>query len=97
MAAGEITVGNKWATIESASSVNKIIIDKASGSLVNAGDVAVFVSMNAEGTVHADGLQHDGEVQLDPGDTIPLPRLTSVVYHKTAGAAGKLWYAPVSN
>lgn len=96
MAAGDITLGKKFATIESETTEHRITLDGAAGFLVNVGGNNVYLSMNSEDFA-ADGLQHDGEIELGPDDSIPLPNLTSFVRHKTVSGTSVLWFIPRSN
>ena len=96
MAADDITVNAKIATIECDATDHRITIDAAGGSLTNVGGSSVFLSMNNEGDdLNRDGLQHQGEVRLDPDDTIDLP--ADVLFIRNQCAAGQtsaLWFVP---
>lgn len=95
MAAGDITVNDKLATIECDVTARKVKIESAGSSIVNVGTAKVFISMLDGEDLHRDGLQHDGEIQLDPNDSIPLPRDASFFRHQCAtGQTTKLWYIP---
>jgi hypothetical protein len=97
MAAADITLGKKIATVECDDNVHKITIRGAGASLVNVGASPVFISMVAEegGDLSRDGLQHDGEIELAANDSIPLPADASFVRHQCAvGRTSKLWYVP---
>ncbi len=96
MAAADITVNAKIATIECDATSHKITIDAAGGSLTNVGGSSVFLSMNIEGTdLSRDGLQHDGEIRLDPNDTVAIPADALFVRNQcAAGQTSALWFIP---
>lgn len=95
MAAGDLTVNEKWATIEADATARKLTVESSGGSLVNVGGQAVFLSMNSSNDLQKDGLQIDGEIQINPDDSIPLPAETSFVrYQCAAGQSTKLWFIP---
>lgn len=95
MAVATITVKGKFASIESDASDNDILI----GSGADAAFIAcksggpIFISMNS-GVVDVDGLQHDGVLKLDNGDSAPIPPGTKRIKHHATGGAGILWYTP---
>ena len=95
MAAGDITVNAKWATIEADATARKITVDSAGGNLVNVGGQAVFLSMTNSGDLQRDGLQNDGEIQINPDDSIPIPAEASFIrYQCAAGQTTTLWFIP---
>jgi hypothetical protein len=97
MAAADITANAKIATIEVDDTEHTITVESAGGSLVNVGSNPVFISMNSkqDGALARDGLQHDGEIQLDPNDSIPLPAETSSLREQCAATkTSKLWWIP---
>ena len=95
MAAGPITVKGKWATIESDASDNIITIGPGADAafLACKSGGPIFVSMNS-GAVQFDGLQGDGVLKLDNGDSAPIPPGTKRIKHHATGGAGILWYTP---
>lgn len=94
MAVGDITLNAKIATIECDDAVHKILIEGAGCNLVNVGTQSVFLGMTGA-TLARDGLQNDGEIKLDPNDSIPLPADASAVWHQCAATEStKLWYVP---
>ncbi len=95
MAAGDITLNDKIATVECDATARRISIESAGASLVNVGANPVFLSMIDGGDLSRDGLQHDGEIELAPNDSIPLPAEASFVRHQCAAAqTSKLWFIP---
>jgi len=95
MAAGNLTVNSKWATIECDDAVHTLTVEGVNGALTNIGTQKVFLSMNSDGALHRDGLQHDGELELDFGDTVPVPAEGVRIRHQClSGGTTKLWYTP---
>ena len=96
MASGPITVDARWATIECDAAKNDVTISNTRASIANVGDQNVFISVNKPaGDLFRDGLQHAGEVELEPGDSIPLPAgLTKFQHQCLAAQTTKLWYLP---
>ena len=95
MAAGDITLNAKIATVECDSTARRITIASAGASLVNVGSNPVFLSMVDGGDLSRDGLQHDGEIELDPNDSVPLPAEASFVRHQCAATqTSKMWFIP---
>lgn len=95
MAVADITVNEKWATIECDDSPHRIVIDSTGASIVNVGAKSVFLSMLSGGDLERDGLQHNGEIQLDPNDSVPVPVDASFVRHQCLTAEiTKLWFVP---
>lgn len=97
MAAETITVKGKFATIESDASDNDIkIADGADAAfLACKSGGPIFVSMNS-GAVVTTGLQSDGTLKLDNGDSTPIPPGTRRIKHHATGGAGILWYTPAT-
>ncbi len=97
MAAGTITVKGKFATIESDASDNDILIgDGADAAFIACKSGGpIFVSMNS-GAVQVDGLQGDGVLKLDNGDSTPIPPGTRRIKHHATGGSGILWYTPAN-
>ena len=96
MAAGPIAVDHRWATIECDATKNEVTIQVARATIANVGDQNVFISLNnPAGDLFRDGLQHVGEVELEPGDSIPLPASLPKFQHQCLAAqTTKLWYLP---
>ena len=95
MAAADITVGDKWATVESETAVRKVTIRGAvRASLAHKSGNSVFVSLLGNGSVATDGLQVDGIIELGAGDSVALPEGTASIEHATSAGAGKLIYLP---
>lgn len=99
MPAGNITLKDKWATIECDDTEHTITLQGAGGYLVNIGSNPVFVSMNEKPTaVYADGAQHEGELELGPSDSVPLPANPALIRHICgAGLVTKLWFIPLAS
>jgi hypothetical protein len=94
MATGDIEVNEMIATIECDDSVHKITINGAGCNLVNVGTQSVFISQKSE-TLLRTGEQENGEIKLDPNDSIPIPVDASAVWHQCAATeTTKLWYVP---
>ena len=94
MAAADIVLNAKIATIECDDAVHNIKIEGAGCNLVNVGTQSVFLSMTGA-KLARDGLQNDGEIKLDPNDSIPLPADASDVWHQCAATEStKLWFVP---
>ncbi len=98
MAAENIELsGITWATIESADVPNRVKVQGVPGNIVNIGEKSVFVSTNGKNLAR-DGLQREGEVELQPGDTMPVPPEAKTFHHQTLDTeVGKLWYVPRSS
>lgn len=95
MAAADITLNAMPATIECTDAEFKITINGSNVSLVNIGLQSVFLKFSNDGDLDRDGLQHDGEIELGPDDSIPLPTGATLVRHQCAsGQATKMWYMP---
>lgn len=96
MASGAITVDHRFATIECDATKNEVTIKGARASIANVGDQNVFVSMNNPvGDLNRDGLQAVGEIELEPGDSTPLPANLRKFQHQCLAAqTTKLWYLP---
>ena len=95
MVAGNITLNDKIATVECDDTARRITIESAGASLVNVGARPVFLSMVDGGDLARDGLQKDGEIELAPNDSVPLPAEASFVRHQCAtGQTSKLWFIP---
>lgn len=95
MAAADITVNQKWATIEVDDTARKITVESAGGNIVNVGSQSVFLSMSTEGDLARDGLQNDGEIELAPDDSVPVPADASGVrFQCAASQVSKLWFIP---
>jgi len=95
MAAGDLTVNSKWATVECDDTVHTLTVEGVGGALTNIGSQKVYLSMEGSGALHRDGLQHDGEIELDSGDTVPVPAEGVKIRHQClASGATKLWYTP---
>lgn len=97
MAAGQITVKGKFATIESVDSDNSIKIGAGADAafLACKSGGPIFISMNI-GAVTIDGLQKDGVLKLDTGDSTPIPPGTKRIQHRATGGSGILWYTPAN-
>jgi len=94
MAAADITVNQKWATIECDDSVHRVTVAGVGGSLTNIGDARVYLGMGIDALARDDA-QHDGEIWLDPNDSIPVPAQASPILHQCAASSStKLWYIP---
>ena len=94
MAAGDIAVNSNWATIESDDTLRKITCTGVGGSLVNFGTARIFLGMAVD-SLARDGLQHDGEIYLDGGDSIPVPAEAHIILHQCgAGSTSTLVYVP---
>ena len=94
MAAGDIALNAMIATVECDEVARKITLDGAACSLVNIGVSPVYITKEVT-ALHRDGLQHDGEIELLPDDSIPLPADAAFVRHQcAAGLSTKLWYIP---
>ena len=95
MAAADIILNDKVATVECDDTARKITINSAGASLVNVGSFPVFLSMVDGGDLARDGLQHDGEIELGPNDSIPVPAEASFIRHQCAATqTSKLWFIP---
>ena len=95
MATADIVVNSMWATIECDDMEHKIDVEGIGGALVNVGTQPVFLSMEGSGNLHRDGLQHDGEIKLETGDTVPLPAEGVKIRQQcAAGQTTLLWYCP---
>lgn len=95
MAVGDISLNNKIATVECDDAVHKIAIESAGANIVNVGANPVFLSMVDGEALHRDGLQHDGEIELAPNDSIPVPVEAAFMRHQcAAGQTTKLWFIP---
>lgn len=95
MAAADIALNDKIATVESDDTARRIDIGSAGASLVNVGSYPIFISMVDGGDLDRDGLQHDGEIQLDPNDSVPIPVEASFIRHQCAATqTSKLWFIP---
>ncbi len=95
MAAGDITLNNKIATVECDDTARKITIESAGANIVNVGANPVFLSMVDGGDLARDGLQRDGEIELAPNDSIPVPVEAAFIRHQCAVAqTSKLWFIP---
>lgn len=98
MAAADISLDNMFATVESDDSVHLITISDSAVHLTNKGTKSIFLSMVGDPTIPVDGLQYDGIVELEPGDSIPLPSNTRKVQHTCKpGESSKMWYIPVQS
>jgi hypothetical protein len=96
MAAGNLIVDGMWATVESDSvAVYLLTIKDPVASLTNKGLKSVFLSMTGENTIPTTGVQVDGVIELEPGDSIPIPEGTPKIKHTCKAAEStKLWYIP---
>ena len=95
MAAADVDLNAMPATVECESTEHRIVILGSNVSLVNVGLEAVFLKFSDDGDLDRDGLQHDGEIKLDPDDSVPLPSGATFVRHQcAAGQVTKLWYIP---
>jgi len=95
MAAGDIALNDKIATVECDDTARRITIASAGASLVNVGSNPVFLSMVDGGDLSRDGLQHDGEIELAPNDSVPIPAEASFIRHQCASSlTSKLWFIP---
>lgn len=95
MAAADITLNAMFATVECDSTARRITIESAGASLVNVGSYSVFLTMVDGGDLSRDGLQHDGEIELAPNDSVPVPVEASFVRHQClATQTSKLWFVP---
>ena len=94
MAAADITVNEKWATIEVDDTVHVVTVQGVGGSFTNIGSARVFLGMDKD-ALDRDGLQHNDEVYLDANDSIPISaQATLVKVQCAASASSKLWYIP---
>jgi len=97
MAVGDIVLNANVATVEVDATPHKITLDGAACSIVNVGDYPVYISQNSSGNLHRDGLQHNGEIELLPNDSIPLPADAKFIRHQCPdGVTSKLWYVPAA-
>lgn len=95
MAAADITLNDKIATVESDATARKITIESAGATLVNVGTEKVYISMNPDSALSRDGLQHDGEIEMAQNDSVPIPIEASFVRHQCPdGLTSKLWFIP---
>jgi len=95
MAAADITLNSMIATVECDDTARRITIESAGASLVNIGSYPVFLSMVDGGDLARDGLQRDGEIELGPNDSVPIPAEAAFIRHQcTATQTSKLWFIP---
>lgn len=95
MAAADITVDGKWATIESSPEPHMILVKDNMSALTITGSKDVFLSMEPAGEIPVADEQVNGVIKAEPGDTVPIPTGTKFVRHRTKdGEASKMWYIP---
>ena len=95
MAAANVDLNALPSTVECDATEHRIGLLGLSCSLVNVGLESVYLKFDEEGDIDADGLQHNGELQLGPNDTLPVAAGLTFVRHQCgAGKATKLWYVP---
>ena len=95
MAAGDISLNSKIATVECDDTPHKITIGSAGASVVNVGLLPVFLSMVDGGDLARDGDQRDGEIELGANDSIPIPVEAAFIRHQcSTGKSTKLWFIP---
>ena len=95
MAAADLDLNAMPATVECDATEHRINIAGSNVSLVNIGLEPVYLKFSDDGDLDRDGLQHDGEIKLDPDDSIPVPSGATFVRHQCgAGTETKLWYMP---
>ena len=92
MAAADITLTGKWATIE-CDTVDRKIELVNSGFLAHKSGDPVFITLGSEAVDTAD-VQKDGVIKLEPGDTLPLPDGAARVNRKCASGTAVLWFVP---
>lgn len=98
MAAADITVGRRIATIECDSTKHVITLDNVpKAAITNLGPSNVFIRDIPEtGDLARDGAQRIGEVELEVGDSFPLPDGNAKFEQQCLAAqTSKLWYVPV--
>lgn len=99
MAAGPITVARRLATIECTDSKNVITIaGPGKSSLTNLGPSNVFIRdlPDASANLARDGAQRNGEIELEVGDSVPLPDGATKIEHQCIAAqTSKMWYVPL--
>ncbi len=98
MAAADIDLTTRFATIECDSTKHEIrITDAPKASLTNLGPSNVFIRDRIEaGDLARDGAQREGEIELEPGDSVPLPDGSSKLEQQCLAAqTSKLWYIPL--
>lgn len=93
MAAADITLNAKWATIESDTDPHRINLNGVGGSITNIGATRVYLGIGVD-SLEKDDLQHDGEIYLDQNDSVPVPANSSPIIHATAAGTTKLWFIP---
>ena len=95
MAAANIDLNALPSTVECSATEFRINLLGPSCSLVNVGVEPIFLKFDASGDIARDGLQHDGEIQVAPNDSVPLAKSVTFVRHQcAAGKVSKLWYVP---
>ena len=95
MTAANITLNALPSTVECSDTEFRITVKGANCNLMNVGTEAVFLKFSDDGALDRDGDQHDGEIQLDPNDSIPLPSGATFVRHQcAAGKVTKMQYFP---
>lgn len=97
MAAADITVNRQWATIECDAVVRTIDSGSVKGSLLITGANAVFLRQGRSDSADLarDGVQVAGEIEAQPGDTIPISAGERYVqFQCLGGQASKMLYFP---
>lgn len=99
MAAADETLVNDIATLEADENVTDILTPNVSRySLVNKGPDSVWIRTKYDAAKsNLDRLQAQivGEVEMVPGDTLPMPQgLSKAQRQCKAGQTAVMWYAP---
>lgn len=99
MAAADETLANDIATLEADATVFDILTPNVGRySLVNKGPDSVWVRTvydKDKAALTRTQSQKIGEIEMEPGDTLPMPQGTSKVQRQClAGKTAVMWYVP---
>ncbi len=99
MAAQAESLVDRIATVECDENKFELESDQPRFALANKGDFNVYIGMVYDaGDLQRDGLRVDGEIELEPGDSITVPEGTNKVeFQCKAGEATVMWYIPVAS
>lgn len=99
MAAGNVSLVDRIATVECDANKFKLESNQPSFFLTNKGPNNVYLGMTfGAGDLQRDGLGVDGEVELEPGDGIPIPQgTTKVEFQCKAAEMAVMWYNPIQS
>lgn len=97
MASAAIAVGLRPATIESDTNERVLTVEMIAAGVIahhDGADVSVAFDQVVATPGGAGAGNLDGQIEMQAGDSVAIPKGTKTINHKTAAAEATLWFIP---